>query len=327
MLHPHNLLDIVQNFTVFKENDKGQIIKIVGRYQQFRAVQKIFERLKSGKTPAEKGGVVWHTQGSGKSLTMVFLIRKMRKDPELRGYKILNIFLNTGIETIEDIDECVDYMADEEKRAEFIVAHKYFLKRMDIVLPNPAALPYVRDMKTLGFINISAKNRYRDDNLNIAGCEEKVRKLIDEYVLSMGIDPKIPPISIVAEDFDDYVVHKKSAKARASEIEHAIRFHISQHMDYDPEFYRKLSEKLEEILNAHKENWEAIAEELKTFLEEVRAGRKEEDDGLDPVIEKPFYGLVSLTVEFSRTSMRRSSFLWIVVIWIAKIMSEITAPV
>jgi len=163
---------------------------------------------------------------------------------------------------------------------------------MDIVLPNPAALPYVQDMKTFGFINISAKNRYRDDNLNIAGCGEKVRKLIDEYVLSMGIDPKIPPISIVAEDFDDYIVHKKSAKARASEMEHAIRFHISKHLDLDPEFYQKLSEKLEEILAAQKENWEDLAGELKTFLEEVRAGRKEEDDGLDPVIEKPFYDIL-----------------------------------
>ncbi len=705
MLHPHNLLDIVQNFTVFKENDKGQIIKIVGRYQQFRAVQKIFERLKSGKTPAEKGGVVWHTQGSGKSLTMVFLIRKMRKDEELRSYKIafitdrtdletqlegtaqtadetvyvangienlkellrtdtsnivmgmmqkfqekdkgkkeksfkpfpvlnrsdkilllideahrtqstvlaanlanalpnctkiaftgtplitervkrkttetfgeyidkytieqsvkdgstlqilyegrtskdaikngkalddifedmfkeytkeereliqrkygtktdvleapkrieviardivehyrknimpngfkaqvvttsrlaamrykealdnalkevierlerepalvqekeeletlkilvtsviissdhndppeyypytdrtrqdrdierfkkplksadpekqsgiaflivkdmlitgfdapveqvmyidrklvehnllqaiarvnrpasgkncgyvvdyygighhlydalkifsaedvkgalielkdelpklrerhrrvLNIFLNAGIETIEDVDECVDYLADEEKRAEFIVAHKYFLKSMDIVLPNPAALPYVQAMKTIGFINLTARNRYRDDNLNIAGCGEKVRQLIDEHVISQGIDPRIPPVSIMAKDFDDHLAHQKSAKARASEMEHAIRFHISKHIDFDPEFYRKLSEKLEEILAANKENWEALAEGLKTFLEDVRAGRKEEDDGLNPVIEKPFYDILAKEV-------------------------------
>lgn len=67
-------------------------------------------------------------------------------------------------------------------------------------------------------------------------------------------------------------------------------------MDYDPEFYRKLSEKLEEILTAHKENWEALAGELKTFLEEVRAGRKEDDDGLDPIIEKPFYDILAKEV-------------------------------
>ncbi len=98
MLHPDNLLDFVENFTVSKENDKGQIVKIVGRYQQFRAVQKIFEQFKSGKTPAEKGGIVSHTQGSGKSLTMVFLIRMMRKDPELRRYKIVFITDRTDLE-------------------------------------------------------------------------------------------------------------------------------------------------------------------------------------------------------------------------------------
>jgi len=98
MLHPKNLLDIVENFTVFKPNDKSQIIKVVGRYQQYRAVQKIINRLRSGKTPADKGGVIWHTQGSGKSLTMVFLIRKMRKDTHLRSYKIIFITDRTDLE-------------------------------------------------------------------------------------------------------------------------------------------------------------------------------------------------------------------------------------
>lgn len=74
-----NLLDIMQNFIVYdldKENSRK--VKKVCRYQQFRAVQKCLKRLEEGKTPLAKGGVVWHTQGSGKSLTMVFLARKIR---------------------------------------------------------------------------------------------------------------------------------------------------------------------------------------------------------------------------------------------------------
>jgi type I restriction enzyme R subunit len=180
---------------------------------------------------------------------------------EHRHRKVLNIFRDAGIDTIDDIDRCVDRLAFEETRAEFIVAYKYFLKSMDIVLPNPAALPYVGDMKTLGFINTAARNRYRVDTLNIAGCGEKVRKLIDEHVISMGVDPKIPPISIMAEDFEEYVTHQGSTKARASEMEHAIRFHITKNRDYDPEYYKKLSEKVEE-------------------------------DGLDPGIEKPFFDIL-----------------------------------
>ena len=209
-----------------------------------------------------------------------------------RNKRVYNIFTNAGIDDIEDIDECVDYLADDEKRAQFIVAYKYFLKSMDIVLPNPAALTYVQDMKTFGFINTAARNRYRDDNLNIAGCGEKVRKLIDEHILSKGVDPKVAPISIMAENFEEYVSSNRSAKSRASEMEHAIRHHISKNIDYDPEFYRKLSEKLAEILEAYRENWDDLAEELKSFLNEVRAGRQEEDDGLDPIIEKPFYDIL-----------------------------------
>ena len=77
---------------------------------------------------------------------------------EHRHRKVLNIFRDAGIDTIDDIDGCVDHLAFEGTRAEFIVAYKYFLKSTDVVLPNPAALPYVGDMKTLGFIKAIHRN-------------------------------------------------------------------------------------------------------------------------------------------------------------------------
>ena len=83
-----NFLDVYQNFTVFEPMD-GRIIKKISRYQQFRAVHKTIERLRNGTTSKEKSGVIWHTQGSGKSLTMVFLSIKMRRDPSLREYKLV----------------------------------------------------------------------------------------------------------------------------------------------------------------------------------------------------------------------------------------------
>lgn len=87
-----NLLDIMQNFIVY-DIDKEESIKIkkVCRYQQFRAVQKCIKRLEEGKTPLTKGGVVWHTQGSGKSLTMVFLARKIRSLNKLSDATIVII--------------------------------------------------------------------------------------------------------------------------------------------------------------------------------------------------------------------------------------------
>lgn len=89
MLSPSHLLDIVQNYCVFKEDDEGNTIKVVPRYQQYRGARKIIERLRSGVDQFHKGGTVWHTQGSGKSLTMMFVIRKMYNSIDLNDYKIV----------------------------------------------------------------------------------------------------------------------------------------------------------------------------------------------------------------------------------------------
>lgn len=79
-----NLLDIMQNFIVYDLDKENSVkIKKVCRYQQFRAVGKCMKRILEGKTPLQKGGVVWHTQGSGKSLTMVFLARKVRSTKKI----------------------------------------------------------------------------------------------------------------------------------------------------------------------------------------------------------------------------------------------------
>ncbi len=69
------LLDIIRNFTIF-EVDQGRTIKKLPRYQQLRAVNKIIDNLKA----KNEGGVVWHTQGSGKSITMAYLATKLRRE-------------------------------------------------------------------------------------------------------------------------------------------------------------------------------------------------------------------------------------------------------
>ena len=95
MLAPERLLDIVRHFTLFQELDNGQTAKVVCRYQQYRGVQKAIHRMLTGTTRKvdgsvdRRGGIIWHTQGSGKSLTMVFLIRAMRSHPVLRRFKIV----------------------------------------------------------------------------------------------------------------------------------------------------------------------------------------------------------------------------------------------
>lgn len=98
MLDQKNLLDIIRVFTVFKVDDKGKKIKVVGRYQQFRAVKLATKRLMNGKNPLERGGIIWHTQGSGKSLTMMFMVREMKLIPKLLPWKVIFVTDRTQLE-------------------------------------------------------------------------------------------------------------------------------------------------------------------------------------------------------------------------------------
>ncbi|MGH9343638.1 MAG: type I restriction endonuclease subunit R, partial [Terriglobia bacterium] len=103
MLRPAHLLDLIRNFTVFQQVD-GRMRKVVARYQQFRAVHKAVRRLQEGRTRKpgaerdERGGIIWHTQGSGKSLSMVFLVRKMRMTPKLNRFKVVAVTDRTDLE-------------------------------------------------------------------------------------------------------------------------------------------------------------------------------------------------------------------------------------
>lgn len=86
MLRPHVVLDILGSFTLFATNKKKQRIKIICRYQQFEAANKIVERVLAGYP---RKGLIWHFQGSGKSLLMVFAAQKLRMHAGLKNPTVL----------------------------------------------------------------------------------------------------------------------------------------------------------------------------------------------------------------------------------------------
>lgn len=88
MLTKDSLLDLIRNFIVY-EPVEGRTIKKLARYQQFRAVNKAIDRILRAEDKMQRGGVVWHTQGSGKSLTMVYLAVKLRRIKELKNPTIV----------------------------------------------------------------------------------------------------------------------------------------------------------------------------------------------------------------------------------------------
>ncbi len=219
-----------------------------------------------------------------------------------RHARVVAIFAQAGIDsfdTDEDVEACVQVLADEALRARFGVAVKQFLTTLEVIMPRPEGLPYVKDAKRFGRIMLVARRRYRDSGLgdfdpSLYG--KKVRKLIDEHVTALDIATKIPPISITAPDFLAKVKGLTSDKAKASEMEHALRFHIRKNFDEDPARYSKLSERLDSILKALTGHWDLLALALEELTNEASKEHASDQAHADPLVNR-FYGV--LEAEFA----------------------------
>lgn len=96
MITPENVMDIFQFFTLFATDKKYRKYKIICRYQQFEGANMIVSRVIAGYP---KKGLIWHFQGSGKSLLMVFAAQKLRMIPELKNPTVVIVDDRIDLET------------------------------------------------------------------------------------------------------------------------------------------------------------------------------------------------------------------------------------
>ena len=96
MITPEKVMDIFQFFTMFATDKKYRKFKIICRYQQFEGANMIVDRVVAGYP---KKGLIWHFQGSGKSLLMVFAAQKLRMIPELRNPTVVIVDDRIDLET------------------------------------------------------------------------------------------------------------------------------------------------------------------------------------------------------------------------------------
>ena len=96
MLIPGTVLDLLANFTTFANDSKRRRIKIVARYQQYEGANRIVERVLAGQS---RKGLIWHFQGSGKSLLMLFAARKLRLHPELGNPTVVIVVDRIDLDT------------------------------------------------------------------------------------------------------------------------------------------------------------------------------------------------------------------------------------
>lgn len=96
MIKPEIIMDIFRFFTLFATDKKHRKYKVICRYQQFEGANAIVQRVLEGKT---KQGLIWHFQGSGKSLLMVFAAQKLRMMPELKAPTVVIVDDRIDLET------------------------------------------------------------------------------------------------------------------------------------------------------------------------------------------------------------------------------------
>lgn len=96
MLRPEVVLDIAQNFSVFATDRSHRKIKIICRYQQYEAANQILQRVLDGRI---RKGLIWHFQGSGKSLLMVFTANKLRQHEELGNPTVVIVVDRIDLDT------------------------------------------------------------------------------------------------------------------------------------------------------------------------------------------------------------------------------------
>ncbi|GAK27508.1 type I restriction endonuclease subunit R [Serratia liquefaciens] len=202
------------------------------------------------------------------------------------GIRQIRAFVNGELPHLDAetaiVHEAVKALKDEKKRADFEVYLKKFLMSLDIILPHHSAQAYRVPAKRFGYILQVARERYKDTSLDLGSAGEKVKALINEHLISLGINPKVPPVELLSEDFLEKLASHagQNSEAKASEMEHAIRKHCTVHHDEDPAFYKSLSEKVNALIEKHHDEWELLAEKLTDLRKEAIAGRQQGEGGM-----------------------------------------------
>lgn len=196
--------------------------------------------------------------------------------------KLVKQTLKTDAERYEVTEAAIQVLEDIKTRDSFNVYLKKYMQSMDIILPNKLAEPFKIPMYQFTHIQAKAKERYKDESINIGGAGEKVRKLVNEHLISLGINPKVPPVELFSDKFITAIEKQKDPKAAASEMEHAIRKHCKVNEGDDPVMYKNFSDKLEAVLKKYNENWDQMLLQLDSLREEIDRGRGDDSGSGDP---------------------------------------------
>lgn len=293
IMDEHTLFQAITRVNrTYKNKDKGYIVDYVGILSRIKDTLRIY----SGDDKDED---------DFKTIDDINTEKPILID---RYNRLINLFLNNGVKEIENyvlynikdptkqyeiLEKCTEVCEDVQVRAKFGVYYKRYLSSLDILINLDIDEKYKFAMRAFGHIQNRIRNRYKDDSINLIGVSEKIKALINKYVESQGLSNKTPPLELFDIDFKENVDKHKKTKAKASEMEHAMRKEINLKRDTDPALYDSFMEKLKEILKRHSQDSDARFKAMEDLYNEMEKGRKgKESNGLDPEKEAPFYDLL-----------------------------------
>ena len=202
---------------------------------------------------------------------------------------VMALLQKHGLTDMSDHDAFYDVFYDEDLRFDFMLAFKRLTKSLNLLFPARQALEFMGDYKALAEINVLAGKHFRDQRLSMKGIPAKLRAITDTHLESQGIDVKVPPISILDEDFEKGVGEHRRTKTRAAEIEHAIRHHLDVDLDDDPDLRASFAEALAVIFEQFRDNWNKIYEELEKLRTRIINASNEPTYGLHRKKQMPFF--------------------------------------
>ena len=292
-----------------REHDLFQAIARVNRRKKGKSFGLIVDYYGVTKHLAE-ALAIYTDKDKDKLSNFLTVFRDINKEIpvlEARYNRLVNLFKESELNSIDDFlnqnftdddaefefaESCIEKAKNVKFRAELLTYSKSFFDSLDLLFNTQVGGDYWVRAKRLGYLLWRIKDRYRDETMDLKWASQKVRQLIDKHLLSLGIDTKVQQVSILSDEFKTKVDYlNKTPKSKASEMEHAIRWHIKVNLEKDPTLYSRFKDRLEMILNSYKENWEDIVRELSSLRDEMAEGRKEETEGIS-IVEAPFFDLL-----------------------------------
>lgn len=223
---------------------------------------------------------------------------------EKRHARLLALLTDRKL-SLDDEDACVDALVEDAAlRADFADKFKDFARSLADTLPQPKALAYLGDAKRLGKIALRVRNLTRDDDLALilADAAPKVRALIDEHIEAQGVDPTIAPVDLTDPAFAKEVDERKSPRAKAQVMEHAIRDYLTVLEDKHPARAIALSERLAEVIEKLADRWDELLDALVELKDDATTAPSSTIPGL-AAVQRPFYELIVLRANLDSDSV------------------------